>query len=118
MTRTLPDIRAGFMALCILSISVFFAAPASGLSAPGQEGSNKINVASESVRLLAKGGVSVGLTKKEVYDGKGVPDKINRMSGETGREMWVYQCQNEDGYDEDCLHLYFDDDRLVKIDRL
>lgn len=71
-----------------------------------------------SIVLASGDGLSYGMTKKEAYDVKGVPEKINRMAGEEGKEMWVYRCQNDDGYDEDCLYLYFDGDELVKIERL
>jgi hypothetical protein len=67
---------------------------------------------------LAEAGMSVGMTKLEVYEIKGTPYKIKRPSGEENREAWVYRCMNSDGFQEDCLYLFFEDDRLVKIDDL
>ena len=63
-------------------------------------------------------GLSYGMSKAEAYEVKGLPDKTNRISGEEGKEMWVYRCENDEGFNEDCLYLYFDGDKLVKIDRL
>lgn len=61
--------------------------------------------------------VSYGMTKVEAFDAKGTPDKINRMADEPGKEMWVYKCMGDDGFNEDCLYLYFDGDKLIKIER-
>jgi hypothetical protein len=67
---------------------------------------------------LAAAELSVGMTKTEVYEIKGTPDKVKRPSVEESREVWVYRCMNSDGFNEDCLYLFFEDDRLVKIDNL
>jgi len=67
--------------------------------------------------IAAGGALSYGMTKTEAYDAKGVPDKINRLPDEGGKEMWVYECMDSDGFNEDCLYLYFDGDKLVKIER-
>lgn len=61
--------------------------------------------------------VSYGMTKIEVFEAKGTPDKINRLPDEPGKEMWVYKCMGDDGYNDDCLYLYFDGDTVVKIER-
>ena len=108
----------GFMALFFfITVSVLGYEPgASTEFESSSKDSAKISVAN--FIIAASDGLSPSMTKKEVYDKKGVPDKINRLSGEEGKEMWVYWCQNDDGFSEDCLHLYFDGDRLVKIDRL
>ncbi len=71
----------------------------------------------DSFILIAGGGLSHGMTKLEAYEVKGMPHKTNRLPGEDGKEMWVYQCENDDGYNEDCLYLYFEGDKLVKIER-
>lgn len=65
---------------------------------------------------LAEADISVGMTKLEVYEIKGTPNKVKRP-GEN-REVWVYRCMNSEGFREDCLYLFFEDDRLVKIDDL
>lgn len=64
---------------------------------------------------VAESDLSVGMTKLEVYEVKGTPYRVNRLAGESNREQWVYRCMNSEGYEEDCLHLYFEDDKLVKI---
>ena len=67
--------------------------------------------------VIAKGRLFIGMTKKEAYDVEGVPYRVRRLSGEDGKEMWIYQCNNEDGFNEDCLYLYFKGDELEKIER-
>jgi len=67
---------------------------------------------------LAEADISVGMTKTEVYEIKGTPDKVKRPDSEESREVWVYRCMNSDGFHEDCLYLFFEDDRLVKINNL
>jgi hypothetical protein len=66
---------------------------------------------------VAKGRLFVGMTKIEAYEAKGVPYRVKRLEGEDGKEMWIYRCNNEDGFDEDCLYLYFNGDELDKIER-
>lgn len=61
--------------------------------------------------------VSYGMTKIEAFEAKGTPDKINRLPDAPHKEMWVYKCMGDDGYNDDCLYLYFDGDKLVKIER-
>ena len=121
MKSTLPAVRILGMAICVLSLSVFYASAVSAFvsdSRPQCVNAYNSELSDSSILLSRSDGVSIGMTKKEVYDIKGVPDKINRLSGEQGKEMWVYRCQNDDGFDEDCLYLYFDGDRLSKVDRL
>lgn len=67
---------------------------------------------------LAEADISLGMTKTEVYEIKGTPDKVKRPSVEESREVWVYRCMNSEGFHDDCLYLFFEDDRLVKIDDL
>ena len=122
MKRNSSELRIGTMMRQALLITLFFAA-ASSAAAYQKDVSTDYESHSDAQHkrgdyILVAGGVSPGMTKKEVYDEEGVPDKVNRLPGEEGKEMWVYRCQNDDGFNEDCLHLYFDGDRLVKIDRL
>lgn len=65
--------------------------------------------------IAAEDGIKTGMSKVEVYEVKGVPDKINRLPDLENKEQWVYKCMNSDGYEEDCLYLFFDGDRLDKI---
>ena len=66
---------------------------------------------------LAKGRLFVGMTKIEAYEGEGVPYRVKRLKGEDDKEMWIYRCLNSDGFNEDCLYLYFNGDELDKIER-
>lgn len=59
----------------------------------------------------------IGMTKTEAYEIEGVPYRIKRLKGEDGKEMWIYRCNNDDGFDEDCMYLYFNGDELSKIER-
>lgn len=67
--------------------------------------------------ILSAGRLFIGMTKTEAFDAEGVPYRVKRMQGEDGKEMWIYRCNNDDGFDEDCLYLYFDGDELRKIER-
>ena len=40
-----------------------------------------------------------------------------RLEVENDKEMWIYRCLNSDGFNEDCLYLYFNGDELDKIER-
>ena len=66
---------------------------------------------------IAGGRLFIGMTKTEAFDVEGVPYRVRRIKGEDNKEMWVYRCNNDDGFDEDCLYLYFDGDTLDKIER-
>ena len=66
---------------------------------------------------VTKGRLFIGMTKVEAYDVKGVPYRVKRLEGEDGKEMWIYRCNNDDGFNEDCLYLYFNGDELDKIER-
>ena len=117
------ELRTGPMMKYILFIALLLGAAAPSMAyeqgaVAGLESHSGMPEISGNFILAASDGLSPGMTKKEVYDKEGVPDKLNRLPGEEGKEMWVYKCQNDDGFNEDCLHLYFDGDRLVKIDRL
>ncbi len=57
------------------------------------------------------------MIKTEAYEVEGVPYRVKRLEGEDGKEMWIYRCNNDDGFDEDCLYLYFSDNELDKIER-
>ena len=70
------------------------------------------------LEVAKKGRLFIGMTKTEAYEIEGVPYRVRRLEGEDGKEMWVYRCNNEDGFDEDCLYLYFSGDELDKIERL
>lgn len=74
-------------------------------------------IISTSTELQAGDKVSYGMTKVEAFEAQGTPDKINRIPDEPGKEMWVYKCMGDDGFNEDCLYLYFDGDKLIKIER-
>lgn len=67
--------------------------------------------------ISSAGRLFIGMTKKEAFDVEGVPYRVKRIQGEEGKEMWVYRCNNDDGFDEDCLYLYFSGDELRKIER-
>ena len=77
----------------------------------------KSNIEENVLIELAGGRLFIGMTKKEAFDVEGVPYRVRRMQGEEGKEMWIYRCNNDDGFDEDCLYLYFDGDTLGKIER-
>jgi len=66
---------------------------------------------------VAKGRLFISMTKIEAYEVEGVPYRVKRLEGEDDKEMWIYRCNNEDGFDEDCLYLYFNGDELEKIER-
>lgn len=66
---------------------------------------------------IAKGRLFVGMTKIEAYEAEGVPYRVKRLEGEDGKEMWIYRCLNGEGFNEDCLYLYFNGDELDKIER-
>ncbi|MGB2692154.1 MAG: hypothetical protein WBB48_11790 [Thermodesulfobacteriota bacterium] len=57
------------------------------------------------------------MTKTEAYEVEGIPYRVKRLEGEDEKEMWIYRCNNDDGFDEDCLYLYFSDNELGKIER-
>lgn len=66
---------------------------------------------------VAEGRLFIGMTKVEAYEAKGTPYRVKRLEGEEGKEMWIYRCYNNDGFNEDCLYLYFNGDELDKIER-
>lgn len=69
------------------------------------------------IEIAKKDRLFIGMTKTEAYEVEGVPYRVKRLKGEDGKEMWIYRCNNEDGFDEDCLYLYFSGDELGKIER-
>lgn len=71
----------------------------------------------ELIEIAKKGRLYIGMSKTEAYEVEGVPYRVRRLKGEEGKEIWVYRCNNEDGFDEDCLYLYFGGDELEKIER-
>ena len=48
---------------------------------------------------LAGGRLFIGMTKKEAFDVEGVPYRVKRIQGEESKKMWVYRCNNDDGFD-------------------
>lgn len=66
---------------------------------------------------IAKGRLFVGMTKVEAFEAEGTPYRVKRLEGEDNKEMWIYRCMNGDGFNEDCLYLYFNGDELDKIER-
>ena len=82
------------------------------------EASGNLMKSEDSFIIIAGEALSYGMTKSEAYEVKGIPDKTNKILGEEGKEMWVCKCVNDEGFNEDCLYLYFDGDKLLKIERL
>lgn len=76
----------------------------------------KIKV-SPGIEVAEKGRLFIGMTKIQAYEVEGVPYRTKRLKDEEGKEIWIYRCNNEDGFDEDCLYLYFSGDELRKIER-
>lgn len=115
--------RVGFLSQTVFLIAVFclMAATTFGYKTEfdkSNEASGNFMKSEDSFIIIAGEALSYGMTKSEAYEAKGMPDKTNRIPGEEGKEMWVYKCINDEGFKEDCLYLYFDGDKLVKIERL
>ena len=66
---------------------------------------------------VAKGRLFIGMTKVEAFEAEGTPYRVRRLEGEDNKEMWIYRCMNGEGFNEDCLYLYFNGDELDKIER-
>ncbi|MEM7007802.1 MAG: hypothetical protein AAF462_01565 [Thermodesulfobacteriota bacterium] len=107
------------MAKLFLSIIMFFVVMSTTSlysSADIQSATNKY-IEYKTTIELAQGRLFIGMTKIEAFDVEGVPYRVKRLEGEDGKEMWIYRCNNDDGFDEDCLYLYFNGDELSKIER-
>jgi len=78
----------------------------------------KVTESPENILIeVAKGRLFIGMTKVEAFEAEGTPYRVKRLEGEDDKEMWVYRCMNNDGFNEDCLYLYFNGDELDKIER-
>ena len=105
---------AKFFVISIISFSIFLST--SLISEAGLRFEQKSIETDNVILEVADGRLSVGMTKKEAFDIEGVPYRVKRLQGEEGKEMWIYRCNNDDGFDEDCLYLYFSGDELRKIE--
>lgn len=107
----LKSVLYSFMALIFLAIAANYGSTELPLA-------EQLNIEkSELIEIAKKDRLYIGMSKTEAYEVEGVPYRVRRLKGEEGKEMWVYRCNNEDGFDEDCLYLYFGGDELDKIER-
>ncbi len=104
-----------FFGISIITFALFISA--TYISSAEINFEKKNNIEDKVFIELAGGRLFIGMTKKEAFDVEGVPYRVRRIQGEDNKEMWIYRCNNEDGFNEDCLYLYFDGDTLDKIER-